>query len=267
MPKFLKGKKRLYMTATPRIYGDDAKSKAKEATAELARWTIPRSSARNCTASVSAKRSSKSLLADYKVLVLAVDEKYVSKTFQKQIADKNSELNLDDAAKITGCWNGLEKQFESRRRSRRRPAGRRPTHAPGRRLLPLHQGLQGIRRAVRGRSSTRTRNRTPTPTDLLEFEADHVDGTFDALRRERTARLAQGRVARQHLPHPLQRPLSVRRRGRARARRRAVPQPAQQRDRRRPVRRPRDAPGRRASATATSSCPSASPPTPRPKRR
>ena len=36
---FLKGEKRLYMTATPRIYGDDAKSKAKEADADSARWT------------------------------------------------------------------------------------------------------------------------------------------------------------------------------------------------------------------------------------
>src|SRR6185312_11860911 len=33
---FIKGAKRLYMTATPRIYGDDAKSKAKEASAEIA---------------------------------------------------------------------------------------------------------------------------------------------------------------------------------------------------------------------------------------
>ena len=39
---------------------------------------------------------SKSLLSDYEVLVLAVDEKYASKTFQRQIADANNELNLDD---------------------------------------------------------------------------------------------------------------------------------------------------------------------------
>jgi predicted helicase len=38
---FIKGKKRLYMTATPRIYGDEAKTKAKEATAELASMDDP----------------------------------------------------------------------------------------------------------------------------------------------------------------------------------------------------------------------------------
>ena len=54
----------------------------------------------------------KNLLSDYKVLVLAVDEKYVSRTFQRQIADANNELNLDDTVRITGCWNGLQKRFD-----------------------------------------------------------------------------------------------------------------------------------------------------------
>ena len=43
---------------------------------------------------------SQGLLADYKVMVLAVDEKSVTKTFQSQLADENNELNLDDVVKI-----------------------------------------------------------------------------------------------------------------------------------------------------------------------
>ena len=30
--------------------------------------------------------------------------------FQRQLADENNELTLDDAAKIVGCWNGLAKR-------------------------------------------------------------------------------------------------------------------------------------------------------------
>jgi predicted helicase len=41
-----------------------------------------------------------------------VDEKYVSKTFQRLIADTDNELKLDDAVKITGCWNGLAKRID-----------------------------------------------------------------------------------------------------------------------------------------------------------
>jgi predicted helicase len=85
---FLKGKKRLYMTATPRIYGDDAKTKAKEATAELASMDDPALFGIELHRLGFGEAVGKSLLADYKVLVLAVDEKYVDKTFQKQLADK-----------------------------------------------------------------------------------------------------------------------------------------------------------------------------------
>jgi predicted helicase len=42
------------------------------------------------------------LLTDYKVLVLAVDEKDVSRTFDTQLVDEGHELRLDDAAKIVG---------------------------------------------------------------------------------------------------------------------------------------------------------------------
>ncbi len=58
----------------------------------------------------------------------------------------------------------------------------------------------------------------------------------------REAHLAQGRAAGEHLPHPQQRPLPLRRRGRARAGCSALPHPAQLAGRCRPVRRPRHAP-------------------------
>jgi predicted helicase len=52
--KFIKAKKRLYMTATPRIYSDDAKVKAKTQTPKSAPWTTWTPSALNCTAWASA---------------------------------------------------------------------------------------------------------------------------------------------------------------------------------------------------------------------
>src|SRR5690606_21902300 len=109
---FIKAAKRLYMTATPRIYGDSAKSKAQEASAELASMDDPSLFGEELHRIGFGEAVSKSLLTDYKVLVLAVDESYVAKTFQKQLASK-SELNLDDATRITGCWNGLEKRYQA----------------------------------------------------------------------------------------------------------------------------------------------------------
>jgi predicted helicase len=186
--QFLKGKKRLYMTATPRIYGDEAKSKAKEVTAEIASMDDPALFGEELHRLGFGEAVGKSLLADYKVLVLAVDEKYVSKAFQKQIADKNTEMNLDDAVKITGCWNGLAKRFE---KSTAAIDGSGDS-------IELHGDVQPMRRAVAFSRSIKDskafvektaqimaayRNDHPEDASMLELACDHVDGTYDALRR------------------------------------------------------------------------------------
>ena len=179
--KFVQGKKRLYMTATPRIYGDDAKTKAKEATAELASMDDASLFGEELHRLGFGEAVSKGLLADYKVLVLAVDEKYVNKTFQKQISDKNSELNLDDAVKITGCWNGLAKRFENATVS----TDLQGDVTPMSRAVAFSRSIKDSKAFV---EKTRQivdayRSMYPDAPDLLELETDHVDGTFDALRR------------------------------------------------------------------------------------
>jgi predicted helicase len=108
--KFILGKKRLYMTATPRIYSDDTKVKAKEGDAELCSMDDPAIFGEELHRLGFGEAVGSALLSDYKVLVLAVDEKYVTKTFQRQIADADNSLKLEDAVRITGCWNGLAKR-------------------------------------------------------------------------------------------------------------------------------------------------------------
>src|SRR5688500_8241505 len=71
--------KRLYMTATPRIYGDDAKSKAREVSAEIASMDNLHQFGHELHRLGFGEAVRQSLLSDYKVLVLAVDEKYVSR--------------------------------------------------------------------------------------------------------------------------------------------------------------------------------------------
>ena len=106
----VRSKKRLYMTATPRIYGDTVRSKADEVGAELASMDDE-----SLFGKVLCHRSfgwavSKGLLSDYKVIVLAMDEGLVSASIQKRLADESSELDLDDATKIIGCYKALTKR-------------------------------------------------------------------------------------------------------------------------------------------------------------
>jgi len=178
---FIKGKKRLYMTATPRIYGDAAKSKAKEAAAELASMDDPAMFGEELHRLGFGEAVGQSLLSDYKVLVLAVDEKYIAKTFQKQIADKNSELNLDDAVKITGCWNGLEKRFEASTTT----ADLQGDVQPMRRAVAFSRTIKDSKAFVQKfhQIVEAYKENNPDIDTLLDIEADHVDGTFNALRR------------------------------------------------------------------------------------
>lgn len=107
--QFIAGKKRIYMTATPRVFGDTVKSKASEVSAELASMDDPALYGETLFTRGFGWAVENKLLTDYKVLVLAVDEAMVSTGVQKRLADGTSELKLDDATKIIGCYKALIK--------------------------------------------------------------------------------------------------------------------------------------------------------------
>ena len=120
---FIASKRRLYMTATPRLYSANVKVKAKENenvdvlcsmdSKELYGEEFHRLTFNDAV--------SKGLLADYKVLVLTVSEEDIPQEIRTHIKDsynfasdkdKLHELNFDDATKIIGCINGLSKRIK-----------------------------------------------------------------------------------------------------------------------------------------------------------
>lgn len=109
--EFLKGKKRLYMTATPRLYSDDIKSKAAQADAILCSMDDPKLYGDEIYRIGFGEAVEKDLLTDYKVLILTLSDKDVPPAVQKMITDKESEINTDDASKLIGCINALSKQI------------------------------------------------------------------------------------------------------------------------------------------------------------
>lgn len=178
---FIRAIKRLYMTATPRIYSDDTKGKAKDADAELCSMDDPEIFGAELHRLGFGEAVSKGLLSDYKVLVLAVDEKYVSKTFQRQIADANNELNLDDAVKITGCWNGLAKRLD---RASATDADLQGDTGPMRRAVAFSRSIKDSKAFTEKFARLIEAYRAAHPDEEnLDCKLDHVDGTFNALRR------------------------------------------------------------------------------------
>ncbi len=104
---YIAGQKRLYMTATPRIFGDDAKETEG---VTLCSMDDKRLYGDDLYVITFSKAVQLGILCDYKVIVLAVEEKHVSRRIQSLLKDENNQLKVDDAAKIVGCWKALAKQ-------------------------------------------------------------------------------------------------------------------------------------------------------------
>jgi predicted helicase len=109
--QFIRAKKRLYMTATPRLYSDDSKSKAAQNDAILCSMDDEKLYGAEIYRIGFGEAVERDLLTDYKVLILTLNDKDVPPIIQKMIADKNQEINSDDAAKLIGCINALSKQI------------------------------------------------------------------------------------------------------------------------------------------------------------
>lgn len=108
---FIVAKKRIYMTATPRLYSDDAKSRAAQAEAILCSMDDPKLYGEEIYRIGFGEAVEKDLLSDYKVLILTLSDKDVPPAIQKMISSDKNEINSDDASKLIGCVNALSKQI------------------------------------------------------------------------------------------------------------------------------------------------------------
>ena len=107
---YIKGDKRLYMTATPRLYGQSAKIKASEKDAILCSMDDEKLYGDEFFRVNFSYAVAHGLLTDYKVLVLTVNEDDLPGEVLKDIKDpNNTELNFDDTSKLIGVINGLSK--------------------------------------------------------------------------------------------------------------------------------------------------------------
>jgi len=109
--QFIKAKKRVYMTATPRLYSDDVKSKAAQSEALLCSMDDEKLYGQEMYHIGFGKAVEMGLLTDYKVLILTLNEKDVPPAVQRMISDAENEINTDDISKLIGCVNALSKQI------------------------------------------------------------------------------------------------------------------------------------------------------------
>ena len=106
----VKGKLRLYQTATPKVYGPEAKKKADDNSMVISSMDDETKYGTEIFRLGFGDVVSRGYLTDYKVSVLAVSETFVNKEMQKVMASSTSELKTSDIGKIIGVWNAMVKR-------------------------------------------------------------------------------------------------------------------------------------------------------------
>lgn len=106
---FLQAKKRIYMTATPRLFSESSKKKAEEGSIEICSMDDPKLYGEEMYRIGFGEAVKKQLLSDYKVLVLTIDPMAMTESLQLSLATDSGEMLSDDEAKLIGCFNALSK--------------------------------------------------------------------------------------------------------------------------------------------------------------
>lgn len=183
---FIRGKKRLYMTATPRIYGEVAKAKADKGEVTLASMDDETIYGKELHTLTFSEAVSRGLLCDYKVVVLTMDEAHVHRRIQNLLKDENNSLKVDDAAKIIGCWKALSKH--------QMKEGMELDPQPMKRAVAFCQVIEPTTGKAHKVSSKQIAEMfqavveayqdTENDADELICEVQHVDGSMNATTKE-----------------------------------------------------------------------------------
>ena len=189
-PEFLKATRRLYMTATPRLFDDQTREKAEAHSAEITSMDDLEVYGPEFHRLSFGDAVERGLLTDYKVLVLTVDESVIAGKLQTELADAG-ELRLDDASKLVGMWNGLAK------RAGHTPGadGFAPGEPPMRRAVAFAKDIAASKqvaemmpRVVESyqhllQDLEDNGQKINATNRELRCTVHHVDGTYNALRR------------------------------------------------------------------------------------
>lgn len=181
---FIKGNKRLYMTATPRLYSEESQKRAKEKEAFLCSMDDPALYGEEIYRLGFGEAVDRHLLSDYKVIVLTLDEDQMSAELQQAISDSpgGPEIPTDDALKLIGCINALSKKAKETTNFSDVDPG--VMHS----AVAFCQTIKVSKRTMEAMNACRDAYYKTLSEDereqLVAIEADHVDGTMSATLRD-----------------------------------------------------------------------------------
>ncbi len=182
----IRAAKRLYATATPRLYTEAAKKRASQQ--EMTIYSMDDEAVygpefHRMTFSEAVEGG---WLSDYRVAILTLSATELEEWMANLLArERASGLNLEDAALFLGCWDALADP-EGRLSGRYRTGD---MHNPVRRAIAFSNTIRQSRLVASHWNpvidTVRDRADEGERTRLLDCEVRHVDGTFNSLDRTR----------------------------------------------------------------------------------
>lgn len=190
--RLIRANKRLYMTATPRIFADASKGKAQAANATLYSMDDEDTYGPEFYRMGFGKAVDQDLLTEYKVLIVAVDEERMAKLANAynnayKIDDKKA-VDINFAAKIIGSWKGLSKQGLLADDGQEEVLSNDPD--PMRRAVAFSRSINGSKQMIevfdRLVAIYQEHQEVGEEGPMVHCDLKHVDGTMNAMIRQKS---------------------------------------------------------------------------------
>ncbi len=176
----IRANKRLYMTATPRLYTENARKKAADYNVEVFSMDDEEKYGPQFHRLPFSKAVELGELSDYKVAIFGISEHEVNAKLAGNTGKYGSEININDATRIIGCWRALQNPENKEKDDKT--------------LRPLKRVIAFTNRIDESKALAHYWNNIiedaleklpedEQPTNFL-CETEHVDGTVHALNRK-----------------------------------------------------------------------------------
>ena len=176
----IRAEKRLYMTATPRLYTEGAKAKAARHDIEVFSMDDPAIYGPEFHRLPFSRAVERNLLSDYKVVILTMYEPDSDATLQGYVGAGGSEINITDATKIIGCWRALQNPEGEAKEG--------ATSKPLTRAIAFNNTIRNSKRLVEHWNGVVESAIAHMPEDKrtanFACETEHVDGQHNAFVRK-----------------------------------------------------------------------------------
>ena len=183
----IKSEKRLYMTATPKIFTKNAKLKAKQSDTVIASMDDKSLFGDEIYRVSFDYAVQHDLLTDYKVIVLALSEDSVKQEFQELLQDEDASLDIEFATKLLGCYKALCKvDLQDDTITDKNPMRRGIAFAKS---IELSEDISRLLPKVVSSYKNDLEDKSLAP---LNMEMEHIDGSFDADTRQKRLDWLQG---------------------------------------------------------------------------